>query len=210
MSSCCISVMYDPDAVLRHTTPRTLLPHCSEQPLRLFHSNLSHCYSSLPFSSLSRSLPHTCSIFSPTPTSLRLIVSITLLCLHEHSSSFVPLMKSTVLLIAYYECNTCISVQYSGCIKASHIESAVWITVRSEASGRVVQFKEDQSSKGVCHICPLCRAAVTAGDNSFHQWQRRVWQPVKEIGGKFHKVTTHLNNATCQFNAAVLQRTEAC
>lgn len=54
MSSCCISVMYDPDAVLHHTTPRTLLPpYCSKHPLRLFHSNLSNCYSSLPFSSLS-------------------------------------------------------------------------------------------------------------------------------------------------------------
>lgn len=73
--------------------------------------------------------------------------------------------------------------------------------------------KRIKAPKGVCHICPLHRAALTASDDSFHQWHWSVWQLVKEIGEKvplkFPKVTVYLNNTTCHFNAAVLRRTEA-
>lgn len=216
MSSCCISVMYDPNAMLRHTTPHTLLPHCSKHPLRLFHSTCQTVIH-LSLSPLSQSLPpsHLLYLFTHPYISPPY-------CIHHFTLSSwaflqlcFPQKKNTILHIAYCECCTCISLRYSGCINGSHdFGCIVWITVRSEESGRDVQFKQDESTKGVCQMCPLCRAALTESDDSFHQWRWSVWQPVKKIGEKvplkFHKVTAHLNNTTCQFNAAVLQRTEAC
>lgn len=95
MSSCCISVMYDPNSLLRHTTPHTLLPHCSKYPLRLFHSTCQTVIHLSLSRSLPPSLPHTCFIFTPARTSLRLIVSITLLCLRQYSYGFVFLKKGT-------------------------------------------------------------------------------------------------------------------
>lgn len=205
MSSCCISVMYDPDAVLHHTTPHTLLPpHCSKHPLRLFHSNLSNCYSSLPFSSLSVPPSYLLYLFTHPYISPPY-------CIHHFTLSpwaFLQLCPphkvwniAHILLWMLHMHQCAISLLHQS---QPHLE------VLYELLLEVKQAAGDQSSKGVCHICPLCRAAVTANDNSFHQWQRRVWQPVKKIGVKFHKVATHLNSATCQFNVAVLQRTEAC
>lgn len=52
MSSCCISVMYDPNALLRHTTAHTLLT-LLETPSAVFSFHLSNSYLSLPLSSLS-------------------------------------------------------------------------------------------------------------------------------------------------------------
>lgn len=145
-----------------HIAPNTLCGFFIPPVKQLFISP------SLP--SLSPSLPHTCFIFTPTPTSLRLIVSITLLCLHEYFNGFVFLKKNTILHIAY-----CIhaSIYY---ILAASVSAKTFqrITARSEVSGRDVQFKQDQSTKGVCHICPLCRAALTASDDSFHQWHWSV------------------------------------
>lgn len=95
-------------AALRHTTPHTLLTHCFKHPLRLFHSTCQTVIH-LCLSPLSRSLPPSqLLIFSPTPTSLCLTVSITLLGLYEHSYGFVFLKKNTILQITYCEwCTYC-------------------------------------------------------------------------------------------------------
>lgn len=205
MSSCCISVMYDPNAVLRHTTPHTLLPYCSKHPLRLFHSTCQTVIH-LSLSPLSQSLPpsHLLYLFTHPYISLPYCIhhftlsswAFLQLCFprkeHNIEHSLLGMLYMHQYTIFWmHQCNV-------GCI--------VWNTARRVVRGRDVQLKQYQSTKGVCHICPLCRAALTESDDSFHQWHWSVWQPVKEIGEKvplkFHKVTVHLNNITCQFNAS--------
>lgn len=121
-------------------TPTTLFTH----PLRLFHSTCQTVIH-LSRSPLSKSLPHTGFIFSPSPTSLCLIVSITLLCHHERSYSFVFLKKNTILHIAYYECCTCIRMWYSGSINASQDFGFIeWTTVRNWS-----EWQRCANSKGI-------------------------------------------------------------
>lgn len=129
------------------------------------------------------SLPHTCFIFSPTPTSHRLIVSITSVRLWEHSPSFVFLIKNKIMHITYSE------LHMHHCTILGRHQSPAALDAPRELHWDVKWAADSCNSgikaqKGVCHICPLLSVALTASDNSFHQPHRRAWQPVKEKGEK--------------------------
>lgn len=115
-----------------HTAPNSL---CG-----FFIPPVKQLFISPSLASLNPSLPHTCFIFSPTPTSLCFIVSITLLCLHEYFYGFVFLKKNTILHIAYCGCYTCISTLHSGCINVSQDFGCIQrITARSKRQRCAIQ-----------------------------------------------------------------------
>lgn len=180
MSSCCITVMYDPNAAPRRATPHTFLTHCFKQPLRLFHSTCQtviHLWLS-PLCLRPSLLPSYLLISSPTPTSLCLTVSITLLGLYEHAYGFVLLNNKKkeyniadsllwMMHILY------IITPHSSCLYAKR-----GFTVRSKVSDINAQFKQDQSTRGAHRVCSLRRGgSLTASDDSFHQHNLIVWQP---------------------------------
>lgn len=122
-----------------HTAPNTLCGFFIPPVKQLFISP-----------SLLSPSPHTCFIFSPTPTSLCLIVSITLLCLHEHFYSFVFLKKNTILHVAYCERCTCINMRHTDCINGSQgFRCMVWITVRSGVNSRDVAIQTGSKQQKV-------------------------------------------------------------
>lgn len=142
--------MYDPNALLRHTTLHTHSYHTAPNTLcGFFIPPVKLLFISPSRPSLNPTLPHTCFIFSPTPTSLCLIVSITYLCLYEHSYSFVFLKRNTALrsLQRMQQCtifwlHRCQPRQTRNMNHHSH--GRVW--------QRCANQTEQKSTRGVCHV----------------------------------------------------------
>lgn len=120
--------MYDPDAEQRRAAPRRAPSHHAA-PNALCGGFHSSCQTVIHLSPLPSLPPSTLALSShPTPPSLlplllRLIVSITRVCLREHPALFRP-MKSKIMHITYSEGwktvvegglrRTCIIGRYSG------------------------------------------------------------------------------------------------
>lgn len=178
-------------------TPTTLLQTASAA----FSFHLSNSYSSLPLW-VPPSLTLVLSFHPPLHLTALLYPSFYFVFMSISMALFSS--KRTLLHIAYCGCRTCISTLHSGCINVSQDFGCIQrITARSEVSGRDVQFKRDQSTKGVCHICPLCRAALTASDDSFHQWHWSVWQAKKRVRKCF--LNSRANNSVSEWHNLSVQ-----
>lgn len=210
MSSCGISVMYDLNAVLRHTAPRTLLPHCSERPLRLFHST---CQTVIHLSGSPLPPSHLLYLFTHPYISPPY-------CIHHFSSS---LRAFPQLCFPHKEQNNAHNLLWAAhaslhnigaASKPSRAGCAAWITSRCEVSGGLMQFRDQSTKRCLSHLSTVeCRSdskwqlfpsAAQEGMTASQRKRRESASP------KIHKVSAHLNNPTCQFSAATPQRTEAC
>lgn len=150
-----------------HTAPNTLCGFFIP-PVKLLFISPSRLSLSIP-----PSLTLALSFHPPLHLSALLYPSLIFVFMSIPTALFSS--KGTRYYTVYRECN---SILYSGCISANQDRCIIWITIKTEESGRDVQIKQNKSTNGVCHICPLYRVGLTASEDSFHQWHGSVWQPV--------------------------------